>query len=134
MALRHYLCGSSGAVYHVHEPAPDDGETTRLLTPLHLPRVQPRGFGFRVVADLGAGRQALVCLGATRCEALELARARIREVPAGATWLRLQRWVGGPGAGWWQDLPCKKGELPCLPRPGRRPRARRAGLRRRSAP
>ena len=128
MALRFYRCGCSGQVYYAPRadgPAREDEAAPRLHTPLHLASPRPAGSGFRVLADLGEGRQALLCLGATRAEALGLARAGA--LPRGTTRLRLQRWVGGPGRGCWQDLACRQGELP-------RPRGERHGRRRAARP
>jgi hypothetical protein len=117
MALREYRCGSSSAVYHAApagRPIRAEPRTARLCTPIHF-RSQPVAHGFRVVAELSGGRRALVCLGASRSEALAGVRARGKALPAGSTGLRLQHWVGGVRGGRWQDLRCRRGELPWVP-------------------
>jgi hypothetical protein len=125
MAIRSYLCGSSRAVYYeARSVAPaavrPEAETARLFTPIHFRGAQPAARGFRVVAGLADGGAALVCLGATAAEALAAARALAGSLPAGAVELRLERWVGGPRAGRWQTMRCRRGV-----RPRRRPGLRR---------
>ncbi len=136
MATRTYLCGSSRAVYNAppaRRPGPTgrpvplvrpDAEPVRLRTRLHLGAARPAAHGFRVIAALADGDSALVCLGATRREALAAARARVGAVPRALS-LLLQQWVGGPGSGRWQTLALRRGELEApRPRSARRRRAR----------
>jgi hypothetical protein len=126
MALHPYRCGTGRDVYYAPpaEASPrEDGAAPRLHTPLHFGGPRPAGLGFRVVADLGNGGTALVCLGATRAEAVSLARSRARGLAGRAAGFRLQHWVGGVRAGLWQDLSCRRGELPRPPR-RRDPRSR----------
>lgn len=78
--------------------------------------------GFRVVAKLATGGEALVGLGETRAEAVGMARRQAVVLPDGAVGLRLEWWVGGPTAGRWVEQRTTGGELPQPPRPTRRRR------------
>jgi hypothetical protein len=119
MALREIRCGSSNAVYRaprIPRPRKDDHPAPRLLIPLHFAKPSAGGFGFRLVARLGDGTHALLCLGATREEVARRAWTLLRELPAGTVKLHLQEWVGGVCSGRWLRLPSRAGELPRLQR------------------
>jgi hypothetical protein len=128
MALREIRCGSSNAVYHaprLNTPHKDDHAPPRLLIPLHFVRGCAGGLGYRLVARLGDGTHALLCLGASREDVARRAWSLARELPAGTIALHLQEWVGGACAGRWLRLPSRPGELPR----GQRRRIRRSNRR-----
>jgi len=103
----------------------EDRESVRLRTSITFARTASAVHGFRVIAERAEGPEALVCLGATREEVLDVARALIAELPADTVYLRLEEWQGGACAGHWRRHPCRQGELP--PPPGRRRLRRRRG-------
>lgn len=117
MTDRVVRCGTSNNIYNAApaRPMPEDLETVRLTSRLHLGAAQKPSPAFRVVARLADGSQTLVCLGRTRQEAVSAARALRHTLPAGAGALRLERWTGAAGRGCWQDA----GGLPGMHR-GRR--------------
>jgi hypothetical protein len=78
---------------------------------LHLGAARSAAHGFRVIAALTDGDSALVCLGATRGEALAAAQAKGAALAPRAVALLLQQWVGGVGCGRWQTVALRKGEL-----------------------
>jgi hypothetical protein len=102
----------------------EDREPIRLLTRITFSRMLSRLGTFRVMARTALGEESLVCLGATREEALETARQLAAELPAEAVGLYLEEWQGGTCKGRWQRQPCRREELPLAPA-GRRPRRRR---------
>jgi hypothetical protein len=121
MANRFYRCGSSNDILRapiVHQvprevrKVPRDRATPRLLTALHFEGTPAVERGFRVIAELEGGGCSLVCLGATREEALIQARAQARRLTSGVRALVLQRWVGTSQAGHWRTLRRWAGKLP----------------------
>lgn len=80
--------------------------------------------GFRVVAELATGGEALVGLADTRAEAVGVARRQVEKLPGGTVRLRLEWWAGGPTAGQWVWQRTGRGELPLRQRQVRRDRRR----------
>lgn len=78
--------------------------------------------GFRVVAELATGGEALVGLADTRAEAVGMARRQVERLPDGTVGLRLEWWAGGPACGRWVGQRTGRGELPHPPRAKRRQR------------
>ena len=118
MSVRTYLCGTSRTVYHAGNPTvradppvrppKRDRDAVRLRTTLHVPGVPRATRGYRVVAELADGRQALVCLGATRQEAVARARRLTVALHREAVAVSLQEWVGSTTAGRWRTLRCQQ--------------------------
>jgi hypothetical protein len=103
----------------------EDRDPVRLRTPITFARAVSAVHSFRVIAERAEGPEALVCLGATRAEALGVARGLSSELPADTVYLRLEEWQGGACVGHWRRHACRKGELPLLP--GRRHQRRSRG-------
>jgi len=102
----------------------EDREPIRLLTRITFGRMLSQLGTFRVMARGARGQETLVCLGATREEALETARKLAADLPADAVGLYLEEWQGGTCQGRWRRQHCRSGELPLAPG-SRKPRRRR---------
>jgi hypothetical protein len=100
----------------------DERAAPRLRTRVHLfGRLVAPTF-FRVVVRFWAGDEALLCLAASRAEAI----ARAREaLPSGVTHVELQRWIGTARCGRWVPVTTRSDELPRSHRPQSTSRARR---------
>jgi hypothetical protein len=123
MSIRIYRYGNSNEVYARVGPVQEDREPARLRTPLHVAGTTLQSF--RVVARLRDGNVIVVCLGATRAEALAAVRAQAAELPPEVKRLWLERWAGNLVAGRWVGAPCARNELPLVrSRPGLRRRGR----------
>ena len=117
-----FACGNSREIRGAVVVTEVEAEPVRLRTALHFGSPVLVARGFRVIARLASGAEALVCLADTRAEAIATAKRLFGELPVGAVWLRLERWSGGVVAGRWVGEPTVKGVLPKLQRPRRRGR------------
>lgn len=81
---------------------PEDPEPVRLVTRLHVAS-RATTARYRAVAELLDGRRRLVCVGPTAAAARAIAR-RSPDMPADAVGVIVQRWIGTPDAGRWEDV------------------------------
>lgn len=82
-----------------------DPEPVRLITRLHVGSSRARTANWRMVAELLDGHRRLVCMGVSPAEARAAARqaARAGELPLHTVALRMQRWIGTPTSGRWNE-------------------------------
>ncbi len=122
MVKTNFVCGNSRELRGSVVMSEAEAEPVRLRTALHFGSPVYVARGFRVVARLASGAEALVCLADTRGEAIAAAKRQFGELPEGAIWLRLDRWVGDLVAGRWVGEPTVRGVLPQPQRPRRKTR------------
>lgn len=122
MVKTNYFCGNSREVRGTVIVNEVEAEPVRLRTALHFGSPVLVARGFRVIARLAHGGEALVCLAPTRADAIAAAKRQFGALPEGAFGLRLERWMGGELAGRWVVEATEKGVLPQPLRPRRRGR------------
>lgn len=122
MVKTNFVCGNSRELRGSVVVSEAEAEPVRLRTALHFGSSVYVARGFRVVARLASGAEALVCLADTRGEAIAAAKRQFGELPDRAIWLRLERWAGGVAAGRWVAEPTARGVLPQPHRPRRKGR------------
>jgi hypothetical protein len=125
MARFAYRSGNGSEIITPKADGKPDETPRRRTSRMHLSAAADASASWRVLAHLADGGEVLLCLGATRAEAVNAAKARCAaaEVPETARRLAIERWQGARLAGTWVEVKAAKGELPRLPRrPMRRSR------------